>query len=145
MYVYDVYDLRHSGLPVIVDGDADRARKAMGLTLSSFHSAITLSKEGKSKSWEVRKHMERRCIQCGTVFYTRYSGKKYCSEKCKKHSADARYRDRQKVLRAIHKDQEDKAQKKAKPLPMPALDRMSGEDLLHYGKLQMQAQLRVRK
>ena len=50
--VYTVYDNR-TDLPVIVDGEARECAKAMGISFSSFYSAVSNARSGKVKRWTI--------------------------------------------------------------------------------------------
>lgn len=50
--LYTVYDNK-ADMPVIVDGEAKDAAKAMGVEFSSFYSIVSKSKAGKYKRWTV--------------------------------------------------------------------------------------------
>ena len=50
--LYTVYDNR-TDAPVIVDGEAKDAAKAMGVEFSSFYSIVSKVKAGKYKRWTV--------------------------------------------------------------------------------------------
>ena len=53
-YRYTVYNNK-TDFPVIVDGTARECAKAMGLTISSFYSAVSRSGTEKYKKWHITK------------------------------------------------------------------------------------------
>ncbi len=52
MNLYTIYNNK-TDMPVIIDGTARECAKAMGMTLSSFRSAVTHAKTGKVKKWHI--------------------------------------------------------------------------------------------
>jgi len=58
-HLYTVYDNR-TDMPVIVDGRAKDAAKAMGLSMKSFYNTVTRVRIGKNKRWYVDVRTERR-------------------------------------------------------------------------------------
>ena len=50
--LYTVYNNK-TDMPIIIDGTAEECAKAMGMTLSSFYSAVTHSRTAKIKKWYI--------------------------------------------------------------------------------------------
>lgn len=40
-------------MPVIIDGTAEQTAKAMGISFSTFYSAVTLARKGKIRKWHI--------------------------------------------------------------------------------------------
>ena len=49
--LYTVYDEKHDGLPIIVDGTAEECAKLMGLTKRNFYIYMWRMKKGLVKKW----------------------------------------------------------------------------------------------
>ena len=52
--VYTVYENATDKL-ICLDAEADEAAEAMGISLSSFHSTFSRTKNGKHKKWTILK------------------------------------------------------------------------------------------
>ena len=50
--LYTVYNNK-TDMPVIIDGTAEQASKAMGIKLCSFYPAVTNAKTGRTKRWYI--------------------------------------------------------------------------------------------
>ena len=49
--LYTVYDEKHDGLPIIIDGTAEECARLMGLTKRSFFIYVWRMKKGLLKKW----------------------------------------------------------------------------------------------
>ena len=50
--LYTVYNNK-TDMPVIIDGTAEQAAKAMKMSIKSFYPAVTHAKTGKIKKWHI--------------------------------------------------------------------------------------------
>lgn len=50
--LYTVYNNK-TDMPVIIDGTAEQTAKAMGISFSTFYSAVTLARKGKIRKWHI--------------------------------------------------------------------------------------------
>lgn len=72
----------------------------------------------------------KKCPQCGKVFITNTNNQRFCSAECRVVFNNKREPPNRKIQRIIH---------------MKPLDKMSKDDLLHYGILQSKAQLKGKR
>ena len=83
------------------------------------------------------------CKQCGKLFVRKTAARLYCSQECRKASDKERLAIKNKERMA--KERLAREKKKRKPpeasIRMPKLERMTKEDLLHYGRIQKLVQL----
>lgn len=50
--LYTVYNNK-TDMPVIIDGTAEQAAKAMGISFKTFYSAVTFARNGRIKKWHI--------------------------------------------------------------------------------------------
>lgn len=81
-----------------------------------------------------------KCVGCGEMFEPRSGQQMYCTIRCRNTVTKRRARETREKLRA-EREAKKAAQRPPKPIKMKPLDQMTEDELLHYGRLQTQAQL----